>query len=48
VSTRLGDVDVMVTREGGEAMMETPRWLVVLFLGSALAALVVPVLYFLV
>jgi hypothetical protein len=41
-------VDVRVTGEGGEAIMETPRWLVVLFLGTALVALVVLVLYFLV
>jgi hypothetical protein len=36
---------VRVTGEGGEAMIETPRWLVVLFLGIALVALVVLVLY---
>ena len=41
------DVDVRVTGEGGEAMIETPRWLVVLFLGIALVALVVLVLYLL-
>jgi hypothetical protein len=47
VSTLPSDVDVRVTRKGGEAMIETPRWLVVLFVGAALALLVVLVLLFL-
>jgi hypothetical protein len=38
---------VRVTREGGEAMIETPRWLVVLFLGAASVALIALILYLL-
>jgi hypothetical protein len=41
------DVGVRVTGEGGEAMIETPRWLVVLFLGIALVGLVVLIRFFL-
>jgi hypothetical protein len=54
-NTLLGDVGVGAIPHAarnsvageGEVMLETPRWLVVLLLGTALVALIVLVLYFL-
>jgi hypothetical protein len=36
-----------VPEAGGKVMLETPRWLVMFFFGTALVALVALVLYFL-